>query len=182
MVVGSIAALAMGTAFPAFSYIMGDMIDNFASADEMVDKAKDTMLIFIYVGIGAFAAGWIMFACWMITGERQAIACRKAYLRSLLKQEIGWFDVINQNEIASRFSTDTFAFQGAIGEKISTIFMVAATLIAGLIFAFITGWTMTLVLLATFPALAISGTFYVWVIENKDKREQKSYTKAGGRA
>lgn len=97
MLVGSLAAITMGVAYPAFSFIMGKMIDNFASPDEMVDKAKDTMLIFIYVGIGALFAGWLMFACWMITGERQAIACRKAYLRSLLKQEIGWFDVINQN-------------------------------------------------------------------------------------
>ena len=60
--------------------------------------------------------------------------------------------------------------------------MVTTTLVSGLIFAFITGWTMTLVLLATFPALAIAGTFYMWVIENKDKEEQRQYSKAGGRA
>lgn len=56
-----------------------------------------------------------MFACWMIAGERQGIACRKAYLRSLLRQEVGWFDMLNQTELASKFAKDTFAFQGAIG-------------------------------------------------------------------
>lgn len=60
--------------------------------------------------------------------------------------------------------------------------MVMANLVGGLIFGFITGWTLTLVLLATFPALAIAGTFYMWVIENKDKNEQKAYSRAGGRA
>lgn len=50
--------------------------------------------------------------------------------------------------------------------------MVISTLIVGLILAFITGWTMTLVLLASFPALGIAGYFYMWVIENKDKNEQ----------
>jgi hypothetical protein len=44
------------------------------------------MLIFIYVGIGAFVFGWIMFSCWMITAERQAIQCRKTYLKYLLLQ------------------------------------------------------------------------------------------------
>ena len=84
----------------------------------MVSASRDTMKTFIYVGIGSFFAGWLMFSCWMIAGERQAISCRKAYLRSLLRQEIGWFDMLNQTELASRFAKDTFAFQGAIGEKI----------------------------------------------------------------
>lgn len=60
--------------------------------------------------------------------------------------------------------------------------MTVATLIAGFIFAFITGWLMTLVVLATIPALGIAGYFYISVIGEKDKREQKSYATAGGRA
>lgn len=114
MVVGSIAALGMGVALPSFSYIWGKMTDSFAKQD-MVEASKSTLLTFIWVGLGAFGAGWLMFACWMIAGERQAIACRKAYLRSLLRQEVGWFDMLNQTELASKFAKDTFAFQGAIG-------------------------------------------------------------------
>ncbi len=34
----------------------------------------------------AFIVGWLMNTCFMITGDRQAIACRKAYLKSLLQQ------------------------------------------------------------------------------------------------
>ncbi len=44
------------------------------------------MFIFFAIGAGALVAGWLMFACWMIAGERQAIACRRAYLQSLLRQ------------------------------------------------------------------------------------------------
>lgn len=36
MIVGSIAALAMGTALPAFAYIWGSMTDSFGNADSMV--------------------------------------------------------------------------------------------------------------------------------------------------
>jgi ATP-binding cassette subfamily B (MDR/TAP) protein 1 len=86
MIVGSIAAAAMGTAFPAFAFIWGHMTDSFKVPSVMMVQAKSTMFTFIYVGIGAFFAGWLMFACWMITGERQAISCRRAYLRSLLRQ------------------------------------------------------------------------------------------------
>lgn len=48
--------------------------------------------------------------------------------------------------------------------------MAIATLIAGFVFAFISGWLMTLVVLATIPALGLAGYFYIKVIGEKDKR------------
>ena len=52
----------------------------------MVEAARQTLFIFLYVAAGMLVFGWLMYACWIITGERQAIACRKAYLAALLKQ------------------------------------------------------------------------------------------------
>ena len=77
--------------------------------------------------------------------------------------------MLNQTELSSKFSKDTFAFQGAIGEKISTLIMTIGTLISGFVFAFISGWLMTLVLLASLPALGIAGGLYMKAIGNKDK-------------
>lgn len=42
--------------------------------------------------------------------------------------------------------------------------MTIATLIAGFVFAFISGWLMTLVVLATIPALGLAGYFYIKVV------------------
>ena len=86
IVIGSISAAAMGVALPAFAILWGDMTDSFGDSAQMEEAAKKSMLNFIYIGIGTFVGGWLMFACWMISGERQGIACRKAYLRSLLQQ------------------------------------------------------------------------------------------------
>ncbi len=44
------------------------------------------MFIVFGIGGGAFIVGWIMHSCLMITADRQAIACRKAYFSSLLRQ------------------------------------------------------------------------------------------------
>jgi len=74
MTIGSIASLAMGAALPAFALLWGDMTDSFGEGgDSMVNAAKNVMYNFIYIGVAAFFAGWLMFACWMIAGERQAI-------------------------------------------------------------------------------------------------------------
>jgi ATP-binding cassette subfamily B (MDR/TAP) protein 1 len=86
MGLGAICACGMGTALPAFALLWGNMTNSFGNGDAMVENSKETLLNFIYIAIGALVAGWGMFACWMISGERQGIACRKQYLRSLLKQ------------------------------------------------------------------------------------------------
>lgn len=45
--------------------------------------------------------------------------------------------------------------------------MTIAMVISGFVFAFITGWLMSLVILATLPALGIAGAIYMNVIGNK---------------
>ena len=62
------------------------------------------------------------------------------------------------------------------------LIMTFAMLVAGFVFAFIKGWLMALVVIATLPALAISGYFYMSVIINKNKIQEKQYSLAGGRA
>ena len=180
IVLGTICAAATGVAMPIFSILWGDMTNSFGNASDTENAAKGIMLNFLYIGLGAFAAGWGMFACWMISGERQGIACRKAYLRSLLRQEIGWFDTINQSELATKFATDCFAFQGAIGEKVSTVIMTIAMFIAGFVIAFVYGWLMTLVVLASLPAIAIGGGIYANTTAQKDQDQEKDYAEAGG--
>ena len=42
-----------------------------------MENAKAAMLKFVYVAIGLVISGWGMYGCWMVAGERQAVACRK---------------------------------------------------------------------------------------------------------
>ena len=60
-------------------------------------------------------------ACWTITGERQATRIRSIYLKSVLRQDISFFDVeMTTGLIVSRMSADTVLVQDAIGEKVRT--------------------------------------------------------------
>ena len=123
-----------------------------------------------------------MTACWIIAGERQAIRCRKIYLDALLKQEIGWFDRIDQTQLSSKFSTETYSFHGAIGEKVGTFIKVISTLVAGFVIAYIKGWKMALVVTAGIPAIGFAGFIYVTILQGKDKKTSANYSEAGGKA
>lgn len=97
MILGSICAIGLGITIPIFPLLWGNMFNSYNDINAMVDESKNLLFNFLYIGAAAIIAGWGMFACWIITGERQGIASRKEYLRSLLRQEIGWFDMINQS-------------------------------------------------------------------------------------
>lgn len=56
----------------------------------------------------------------MITGERQAARIRNLYLKTILRQEIAFFDkYTNTGEVVGRMSGDTVLIQDAMGEKVS---------------------------------------------------------------
>ena len=59
-------------------------------------------------------------ACWMVTGERQAARIRGLYLKTILKQDISYFDTeATSGEVIGRMSGDTILIQDAMGEKAS---------------------------------------------------------------
>lgn len=60
--------------------------------------------------------------------------------------------------------------------------MTIAMLIAGFVIAFIKGWKLALVILATLPVLGLAGIIYVGIIQNKDKKIAAAYATAGGKA
>jgi len=58
-------------------------------------------------------------ACWMVTGERQAARIRGTYLKTILRQDVAFFDKeTNTGEVVGRMSGDTVLIQDAMGEKV----------------------------------------------------------------
>ena len=56
----------------------------------------------------------------MVTGERQATRIRGLYLRTILRQDIAFFDTeTSTGEVIGRMSGDTILIQDAMGEKVS---------------------------------------------------------------
>lgn len=55
----------------------------------------------------------------MATGERQAARIRSLYLKTMLRQDIEYFDTdVTTGEVIGRMSGDTNIIQDAIGEKV----------------------------------------------------------------
>jgi len=65
MVLGSIGAACLGVVMPAFSLLFGELIDAFNKPpDELYAAITRVALLFLYVGFGAFAAGYSKLLLW----------------------------------------------------------------------------------------------------------------------
>ncbi|KAG8055753.1 hypothetical protein GUJ93_ZPchr0001g32161 [Zizania palustris] len=113
-------------------------------------------------------------------GERQATRIRSLYLKSVLKQDISFFDVeMTTGQIVSRMSGDTVLVQDAIGEKVGKFLQLVASFIGGFVVAFVKGWLLSLVLLACIPPVVISAGVVSKMLSKISSMGQASYSNAG---
>ncbi|KAH7672463.1 Xenobiotic-transporting ATPase protein [Dioscorea alata] len=182
MAVGMIAAMANGFSSPIMIFISGDLINAFgvANKDNVVHLVSKVIINYVYLAIGSGVASFLQVSCWMVTGERQATRIRGLYLKTILRQDIAFFDnEITTGEVIGRMSRDTILIQEAIGEKVGKFMQLVTTFFGGFIIAFIRGWHLSLVLMSFVPLIIISGGIISIITSAMSTREQDAYVDAG---
>ncbi|VVB06588.1 unnamed protein product [Arabis nemorensis] len=182
MILGTIGAIGNGLGFPLMTILFGDVIDVFGqnqNSSDVSHKIAKVALKFVYLGLGTLVAALLQVSGWMISGERQAGRIRSLYLKTILRQDIAFFDVeTNTGEVVGRMSGDTVLIQDAMGEKVGKAIQLVSTFIGGFVIAFIEGWLLTLVMVSSIPLLVMSGAALAIVISKMASRGQTSYAKA----
>ncbi|TIB27944.1 hypothetical protein E3P86_03965, partial [Wallemia ichthyophaga] len=123
-------------------------------SDDVVDGVSIDMLV---LGIVMFLANYIYMHAWVYTSERTSSRIRSLYLRSVLRQDITFFDKIGAGEIATRIETDTHLIQSGISEKVANAVMFLGTFVAGFIIAFTQQPKVAGVMFIIVPVIAIAG-------------------------
>ncbi|TXG63202.1 hypothetical protein EZV62_010196 [Acer yangbiense] len=182
MIIGTIGALGNGVSMPLMAIIFGDLIDSFGqnqNNSNIVQVISKVSLNFVYLAVGSAVASFLQVSCWMVTGERQSGRIRRMYLKTILRQDVAFFDKeTNTGEVVGRMSGDTVLIQDAMGEKVGKFIQLMSTFIGGFVIAFVRGWLLTLVMLTSIPPLAIAGGIMAVLIEKMASRGQSAYAKA----
>ncbi|XP_009353437.2 ABC transporter B family member 11-like [Pyrus x bretschneideri] len=182
MSVGTISAIGNGLCTPLMTVIFGEVINSFGrtgNTKEVVDAVSKVALKYVYLGIGAGVAAFLQVSCWMVTGERQAARIRSLYLKTILRQDVGFFDTeTNTGEIVKRMSGDPVLIQEATGEKVGTVIQLIATFIGGFVIAFVKGWLLAPVMLSSIPPLVLAGAIVAILVSKLATRGQAAYSVA----
>ncbi|KAI3805867.1 hypothetical protein L1987_21754 [Smallanthus sonchifolius] len=182
MIAGTVGAIGNGICMPLMTILFGDLLNSFGenqNNDDVVRVVSKVSLKFVYLAVGCGVASFLQVALWMITGERQAARIRNLYLKTILRQDVSFFDKeTNTGEVVGRMSGDTVLIQDAMGEKVGKCTQLMATFVGGFVIAFIKGWLLTLVMLTSIPPLVISGSVMSVMIAKMATRGQTAYAKA----
>ncbi|CAL5097082.1 unnamed protein product [Urochloa decumbens] len=182
MSAGALGAVANGAALPLMTVLFGRLIHAFggaATSRDVVARVSGVSLQFVYLAVASAAASFVQVSCWMITGERQAARIRSLYLRTILRQEVAFFDQhTTTGEVVGRMSGDTVLIQDAMGEKVGKFLQLLVTFAGGFAVALAQGWLLTLVMLATIPPLALAGAVMSSVVARMASLGQAAYADA----
>ncbi|KAL5792047.1 hypothetical protein ACOSP7_000641 [Xanthoceras sorbifolium] len=183
MIIGTVGALGNGLCMPLMTILTGQLTDAFGqnqNNSHVVDVVSKVCLKFVYLAMGAAVASFLR--------ERQAARIRGLYLKTILRQDIGFFDnETNTGEVVGRMSGDTVLIQDAMGEKVGKFLQFISTFFGGFviavgkigyIFPIRNRWLLTLVLANSIPLIIIAGGVMVIVISKSVSRGQNAYAKA----
>ncbi|KAJ0081777.1 hypothetical protein Patl1_10088 [Pistacia atlantica] len=146
MVVGTVSAIANGLSQSFMTLIFGQLINSFGATNRsnVVHEVSKIAVKFLYLAVGTGIASFL----------RQAARIRGLYLKTILRQDIAFFDTeTSTGEVIGRMSGDTILIQEAMGEKVGKFIQLISTFLGGFVIAFIKGWLLALVLLSSIPAV-----------------------------
>lgn len=160
---------------PVFSIVFGQMFRTFSVTDEdEMSKSVLTNSLF-FVGLG-FVQGLSAFLCLSLygtSGERLTMRLRMAVFRSLLRQDVPFFEEPRHSpaKLTTRLATDAPNVKSAIDQRMATIMQGCISLISGLAVSFVFGWQMSLLTLAVYICLAGSQILLNRIIQRRDRRD-----------
>ncbi|CAH0719110.1 unnamed protein product, partial [Brenthis ino] len=155
MAIGIIAAIAVGSSFPCFAILFGETYGLLESKDEDYVRSGTNIIAVLFLLVGVYTGVGIFFQIFIfnLTGVRLTARLRVAAFRTMLQQEMGWFDnpLNGVGALCSRLAADAAAVQGATGTRIGALMQASATILIGIIVSMYYTWRMTLVSLVSVP-------------------------------
>ncbi|NBD07560.1 MULTISPECIES: ABC transporter ATP-binding protein [Corallococcus] len=142
---------------------------------DLIDRSALIMLaVFVVQGI-ATALRYYYFST---AGERVVMRLRHDFFRRLMDQEVAFFDTHRTGELTSRLASDTTVLQNTVSVNISQGLRNAVQALGGLGLLFYTSPSLTFLMLAIVPLVAVGGVMYGRRVRGLSRDVQDALAKA----
>ncbi|KAD3066976.1 hypothetical protein R6Q59_018866 [Mikania micrantha] len=148
---GTLGSIGDGLQVPLTMFVLSGIINDYGDPQATITLSTVNkyslrlMYVAISVGLSAFVEG----LCWARTSERQTSRMRLEYLKSVLKQDVSFFDTQDAGssttyQVVSTITADSNAIHVTIGEKIPDTIANLSSIIFCHVFALTLSWKLAL--------------------------------------
>ncbi|VUC23589.1 unnamed protein product [Clonostachys rosea] len=165
-IAGVVFAMASGVGVAMVNLIFGQFITvvtgyttGTSSPEELRKESSRLALYFFYLGLGRFFVTYLYSSLFTLAAYGITRNIRREYLKSGLRQDIGYFDSGVGGSISMQAAANGKLIQGGISEKLGLLVQGLSAFISAFALAFATQWKLTLITSCITPAiLIITGT------------------------
>jgi ATP-binding cassette, subfamily B, bacterial len=161
-----------------FPFIAGKLIDAASGKSWILNDINS--IAFILLGILLIQSIFSFFRVWLFAkvSERSMRDIRISLYKQLVQLPMTFFDKRRTGELISRITSDVGQLQDTFSITLAELFRQLVTLIAGVIFLFVTTPKLTLFMLASFPVLVIIAMVFGKYIRTLSKQTQDELASA----
>ncbi|XP_037828263.1 ATP-dependent translocase ABCB1 [Lucilia sericata] len=190
--VGILASIATGLTTPANSLIFGNLANNmidyaefmggYTRADEsgmLLDAVQEFAFQNTMIGVVMLACSYISITLFNYAAHAQILRIRGKFFRSILHQDMAWYDFNQSGEVASRMNEDLSKMEDGLAEKVVMFVHYMVAFAGSIILAFYKGWQLALVCLCSLPVTFIAMGLVAVATSKLAKQELNVYATAG---
>ncbi|KAK6119490.1 hypothetical protein DH2020_046767 [Rehmannia glutinosa] len=158
-VFGMICAFIVGAQMPLFALgITQALVSYYMDWDMTRREIKKIAFLFCGGAVITVIVHVITHLCFGIMGERITLRVREKMFTAMLRNEIGWFDDVNNTSamLASQLESDANSLRTVVVDRSTILLQNVGLIVTSFVVAFVLNWRLTLVVIATYP-LIISG-------------------------
>jgi ATP-binding cassette, subfamily B, bacterial len=161
-----------------FPFIAGKLIDAASGKDWIINDINS--IAFILLAILLIQSIFSFFRVWLFAkvSERSMRDIRISLYKQLVQLPMTFFDKRRTGELISRITSDVGQLQDTFSTTLAELFRQVITLIAGVVFLFVTTPKLTLFMLASFPVLVIIAMVFGKYIRTLSKQTQDELASA----
>lgn len=167
-------AAGLNLSYPVFIKQIVDGVST-EQAQETVNQAALVLLaLFALNGLFTAARSYLF----TVAGERVVTRLRSDLYRSLVSQEVAFFDERRTGELTNRLAADTTVLQNAATVNISMVLRYGVTGLGAIGILLFTSWKLTLVMLAIVPVVVLGAFFYGRILRRYSRQVQDALARS----
>lgn len=158
-------------------YYTGQAIDGIVIQKSMDHFAKPMITLSVLALVSSIAIGF-RGGVFSVTFARLNIRLRNLLFRSLMHQEIGFFDANHTGDITSRLTSDTTQVSDLISQNVNLFLRSFVKAVGIFIFMFGMSWKLSVVTIMGFPYIAVVSKLYGEYYKKLTKEVQTALAQA----